>query len=203
MRLPLMDAPNPTLERLASWVPKSPKEMRRVQRRLATAGYLNFGATVAYSFAEIILPLGAAGITLWWLGVSRGWLPALFAAVVGYVVPTFWLSRKIELRKRQIRNGLPDALDLILLCIEAGSSVDQAVVKTSNELAITHPALADEMRLITTEMRAGKPRLDKLEDVCTLPPGIQQVLKLPEDSTNRVVRKVVEEAVDENRVKSA
>ena len=138
--------------------------MRRVQRRLATAGYRHFGATVAYSLAEILLPLAAAGATIWWLGVSRGWMAALFAAVVGYVAPTFWLSRKIEARKRQIRNGLPDALDLILLCIEAGSSVDSAVVKTSNELAITYPALAEEMRIITTEMRAGKPRLEAFKN---------------------------------------
>ena len=161
---PLMDVPNRTLERVASMVPKSPKDMRRVQRRLATAGYHHFGATVAYSLAEILLPVVAGLLTIWWLGVARGWIAALFAAVVGYVLPTFWLSRQIELRKKQIRNGLPDALDLILLCIEAGSSVDQAVVKSSNELAITYPALAEEMRLITTEMRAGKPRLEAFKN---------------------------------------
>jgi tight adherence protein C len=161
---PLMEVPNETLQRIATIVPKSPKEMRRVQRRLATAGYRHFGATIAYSLAEVLLPLAAAALTIWWLGFARGWIAALFAAVVGYVLPTFWLSRKIELRKRQIRNGLPDALDLILLCIEAGSSVDQAVVKTCNELAITYPALAEEMRLITTEMRAGKPRLEAFKN---------------------------------------
>jgi tight adherence protein C len=161
---PLMDVPNPSLQRLAAIVPKSPKEMRRVQRRLATAGYRHFGATLAYSFAEIVLPLAAGGLVIWYVGPTRGWIPALLAAVLGYVVPTFWLSRQIEKRKRQIRNGLPDALDLMLLCIEAGSSIDQAVVKTCSELAITHPALAEEMRLITTETRAGKPRLEAFKN---------------------------------------
>jgi tight adherence protein C len=161
---PLVDAPNVSLQRLATFVPKSPKEMRRVQRRLATAGYNHYGATIAYSVAELLLPLAAAALVIWWFGVTRGWLPALLAAVIGYVIPTFWLSHQVEKRKKQIRNGLPDALDLILLCIEAGSSVDQAVVKTTNELAITYPALAEEMRLITTETRAGKPRLEAFKN---------------------------------------
>jgi tight adherence protein C len=161
---PLMDVPNPSLQRLASLVPKSPKEMRRVQRRLATAGYRHFGVTIGYSLAEIVLPVAAAGLIIWYLGLTRGWIAALLAAVVGYVIPTFWLSHQIEKRKKEIRNGLPDALDLILLCIEAGSSIDQAVVKTTNELAITYPALAEEMRLITTETRAGKPRLEAFKN---------------------------------------
>jgi tight adherence protein C len=156
--------PNPSLQRLASVVPKSPKEMRRVQRRLATAGYRHFGAAIAFSLAEILFPLAAGFLVLWILGITRGWVPALLAAVIGYVIPTFWLSQQIEKRKRQIRNGLPDALDLMLLCIEAGSSIDQAVVKTCSELALTYPALAEEMRLITTETRAGKPRLEAFKN---------------------------------------
>ena len=61
-------------------------------------------------------------------------------------------------------NGLPDALDLMIVCIEAGSGIDQAIMKTSDELDITHPALAEEMRLVTTEMRAGKPRLEAFKN---------------------------------------
>jgi tight adherence protein C len=161
----LTDVPNAAVAKLATIVPKSPKEMRRIQRRMTTAGYRSLGAAVAYSLAEIILPLAAAGITIWYLGVSRGWIFALLAAVVGYIAPTFWLAHKIELRKKQIRNGLPDALDLILLCIEAGSSIDQAVVKTSNELAISYPVLAEEFRLVTTETRAGKSRLEAFKNL--------------------------------------
>jgi len=156
----LIDVPHDVLKRLAAVVPKSPKEMRRVQKRLAAAGYRSFGAVVAYSLSELVLPLVMAGLALWLLGLHRGWLVALFAAVLGYMAPTFWLARQTEVRKKQIRNGLPDALDLILLCIEAGSSIEQAVMKTSNELTIAYPALAEELRLINTEIRAGKPRLE-------------------------------------------
>jgi tight adherence protein C len=156
----LTEIPSPRLKRLASLVPKSPKEMNRLRRRLATGGYRSLGAAVAYSIAELVLPVVAGALTLYFVGWSRGVVLAVLAAIVAYMLPTFWLGRKIERRKRQIRNGLPDALDLILLCLEAGSSIDQAVVKTSSELAITWPALAEELRLITIETRAGKPRME-------------------------------------------
>ena len=80
------------------------------------------------------------------------------------MLPGFWLGRKTALRQKQIRNGLPDALDLMIVCIEAGSGIDQAIVKTSDELDISYPALAEELRLITTEMRAGKPRLEAFKN---------------------------------------
>ena len=63
-------------------------------------------------------------------------------------------------RQRQIRNGLPDALDLLIVCIEAGLALDQAILKVSEELALSHPALADELQTLTNEVRAGKPRME-------------------------------------------
>jgi len=68
------------------------------------------------------------------------------------------------LRQKAVRNGLPDALDLLIVCLEAGSSLDQAIVKASNELEVAHPALADELKLITIEIRAGKPRIDAMKN---------------------------------------
>ena len=80
------------------------------------------------------------------------------------MLPSLWLGRQTTLRQKQIRNGLPDALDLMIVCIEAGSGIDQAIVKTSDELDISHPALAEELRLLTTEIRAGKPRLEAFKN---------------------------------------
>jgi tight adherence protein C len=84
--------------------------------------------------------------------------------MLGYLLPSFWLSQKTAKRQKQISNGLPDALDLMVVCVEAGSGIDQAIMKTSDELAISYPALAEEMRLIGTEMRAGKPRLEAFKN---------------------------------------
>ena len=94
------------------------------------------------------------------LGVSRGGIFALLAAGVGYALPGFWLAHKTAQRQKQIQNGLPDALDLLIVCVEAGSGLDAAIVKATEELSIAYPALAEELRLITTETRAGKPRLE-------------------------------------------
>ena len=72
--------------------------------------------------------------------------------------------RLITLQKRRIENGLPDALDLMIVCVEAGSGLDQAILKTSEELKISHPALATELQMITTEVRAGKPRIEAFKN---------------------------------------
>jgi tight adherence protein C len=89
---------------------------------------------------------------------------ALLAAVIGYALPGFWLANRTAARQKQILNGLPDALDLMIVCVEAGAALDQAVVKASEELAIAYPVLAEELRVINTEIRAGKPRLEAFKN---------------------------------------
>ena len=161
--LQLTDAPKAWVKRFQQIAPKSPKDLSKLRRRLSAAGYRSLTAAVLYGAAETLLPFIVGGVTLLTLGFSR-WYFALFAAAIGFVLPSVWLGRQTALRQKQIRNGLPDALDLMIVCIEAGSSIDQSIVKTSDELDITWPALAEEMRLITTEMRAGKPRLEAFKN---------------------------------------
>jgi len=74
------------------------------------------------------------------------------------------VSRKVANRKKQIQNGLPDALDLLIISLEAGLALDQAVLKCSEELAVSYPALAHEFQMINIETRAGKPRLEALKN---------------------------------------
>ena len=161
--LQLTDAPKAWVKRFQQIAPKSPKDLSKLRRRLSAAGYRSLTAAVLYGAAETLLPFIVGGVTLLTLGFSR-WYIALFAAAIGFVLPSVWLGRQTALRQKQIRNGLPDALDLMIVCIESGSSIDQSIVKTSDELDITWPALAEEMRLITTEMRAGKPRLEAFKN---------------------------------------
>lgn len=159
----LVETVSPRIARVPG-VPKSPKEMGRLRRRLAMAGYPDATAVVVFALAQLITPLLFVMVTLWFVGMGSGLIFALFAAAIGYMLPGVVLARKIELRKRAIREGLPDALDLFIVCVEAGCGLDQAIVKASNELAITHPDLAYELRLITTEIRAGKPRLEAFKN---------------------------------------
>jgi tight adherence protein C len=161
--LQLTDATSPWVKRFQQVVPKSPKELSKLRRRLALAGYRSTKAAALYAASETLLPFIVGGGVLLSVGLSR-WYLALLGAMLGFVAPSVWLGRQTALRQKQIRNGLPDALDLMIVCIEAGSSIDQAIIKASDELDITHPALAEEMRLIATEMRAGKPRLEAFKN---------------------------------------
>jgi len=145
-------------------VPKSPKEMGRLRRRLAMAGYTSPTAVVLYALANLVSPVLLGLVATATVGVRSGWLLVLFAAAVGYLLPGLLLARKIERRKREIREGLPDALDLFIVCVEAGSGLDQAIIKASDELGLSYPSLAYELRLITTEIRAGKPRVEAFKN---------------------------------------
>ena len=161
--LALTDKPSAVVKKVSTFIPKSPKEMGRLQRRLTRAGYPSTKAAVYFAAAELITPIIFAGAVIWYWQ-SRGLIFALLAAAIGYMVPGFWLANRTAKRQKEIRNGLPDALDLFIVCVEAGSALDQAIVKASEELAIAYPALAFELRMITTETRAGKPRLEAFKN---------------------------------------
>lgn len=162
-------AVQPALQKAAStrnaqytktFIPLSPKQMSQLQRRLARAGYSSSRPMLVYLAAQAGCLLLLGGLTWWLLPRNTGWFVAVIAAAIGYLVPSLVLDRKISLRQKAIQNGLPDALDLFIVCLEAGSSLDQAIIKASDELDIAHPALAEELRTLTLETRAGKPRLE-------------------------------------------
>jgi tight adherence protein C len=104
-------------------------------------------------------------LLLTFLGTANGGaVVAALGGVVGYMLPDVMLAHQVRKRGKAITNGLPDVLDLMIVCIEAGSSLDQSIVKASDELEIAHPALAYELRVITTEIRAGKARLEAFQN---------------------------------------
>jgi tight adherence protein C len=164
-RTPLTETPSAAARRFASLVPRSPKDLTRLRRRLMRAGYYSFTAAAVYTVAEVAAPLILAAVSLAMLGGRTGWIFALLAAAVGYMMPGMVLARQIEHRKKQIRNGLPDALDLLIVCLEAGCALDQAIVKASDELELAYPALAQELKLLIAETRAGKSRLDAFRNL--------------------------------------
>jgi tight adherence protein C len=162
---------------LQRFVPKSPKEMGRLRRRLAAAGYTHPAAAVIYSLAELGLPLLLVAIPLIVLPFKLALLVGLLGGAIGFFLPGFILERRIRGRQAQISNGLADALDILIVCVEAGNAIDQAILKAAEELQVSHPVLAHELHLVNIETRAGKPRLEafrnfaertKVEDVRSL-----------------------------------
>lgn len=88
----------------------------------------------------------------------------VLAAAFGYFLPRFFLKRIVAHRQRAIQLGLPDALDLAIICVEAGLSLDHALQRVGQELQLVHPELSDELRLITLEIQAGKTRAEALRN---------------------------------------
>jgi tight adherence protein C len=160
----LTDSPDPTVARVSKILPKTAKDMSRLQRRLARAGYPKFEHAVYFSIAELLLPVICAGAVISLMGVRDGWMFAILIGALGYLLPGLYITRLVALRQRAIQNGLPDALDLLTVCVEAGSGLDQAIAKASDELQLAHPILAEELRTVTTETRAGKRRFDALKN---------------------------------------
>ena len=160
----LAELPTPQQQKIASYIPKSPKEMGRLQRRLATAGFHGYTPVLVYVVGELVGAVAGFVLVFFVAGLRTGWLFGIAGAVVGYLMPGFIVARRIRLRKKQIENGLPDALDLLIVSLEAGLALDQAILKCSEELVIAYPALSQELQLLNTETRAGKPRVEALKN---------------------------------------
>lgn len=163
--LRLSELPTPQEQKIAFYIPKSLKEIGRLRRRLAMAGFHGFEPVLVFSVAEVIGAVGGFIVVFLVMGLRTGWLfGGIAGAVVGYMIPGYIVARRISLRKKQIQNGLPDALDLLIVSLEAGLALDQAILKCSEELVIAYPALSGELQFLNTETRAGKPRVEALKN---------------------------------------
>jgi tight adherence protein C len=145
-------------------VPLSPKNMGMLQRRLTSAGFHQKSAPQLFLAAQVVLAALLFVLPIYFIGQTRGLMFALIGGLVGYIAPGLLLDRRIAARKLKIENGLPDALDLLIVSIEAGLGLDQAILKSSEELTIAHPELAEELRLVNIECRAGKPRIEAFKN---------------------------------------
>ena len=153
------------LKRMGNVAPKSPSEMGKLRRLLVAAGYR--GADAMIVFFGIRLGLALTGFALFAtpLLVRPNVMTALAACALGYLLPTMALKRLVKRRQHRIRLGLADALDLMVVSVEAGLGLDQAILRVSDELAHAHPDLAEELRLINLELRAGKGRAEALRNL--------------------------------------
>jgi tight adherence protein C len=153
-----------TLKRVGKAVPRSPSEMGKLQQRLVTAGYRGNEAVAVFLGLRVGLALLLFLLFGSSLIVRSNIFAALAACGIGYVLPGMLLARIAKRRQHKIRLALPDALDLLVVSVEAGLGLDSAIQRVADELAFAHPELADEMRLINLELRAGKARGEALKN---------------------------------------
>jgi len=126
-------------------------------RRLMLAGYRKPAHVDIFLGARLVLPvaLGCLSAILF----STNLFLFLMTLVVGFFIPDFWLNLAVKKRREKIRLSLPDGLDLLAICIEAGLGLDQGIVRVGNELRVSHPELSEEFLQINLEQRAGATRI--------------------------------------------
>jgi len=155
------------LKQIGARVPSSDLELASLRKTLLQAGIRSENAAPVFFGLRIVGTVGMliAGLTL----ESR--LPnnqslrialVLSSAMAGWVLPKFFLEKKVKKRREILRLSLPDALDMLVVSVEAGLGLDQAIQHVARELVTSHPQLSEELTLVTLEMRAGKRRSDAL-----------------------------------------
>jgi tight adherence protein C len=141
-------------------LPRNPKDVSLAQKRLICGGYREDVHLNIFFGSKALVPLLLVIITTFlntaYLDGNFTWY--LVAAGIGFLVPDIWLRRRTAKRRLQIRLGLPEALDLMVVCIEAGLGIDQAILRTSTELNKSQPEISDELGMVVLEQRAGRPR---------------------------------------------
>jgi tight adherence protein C len=154
-----------TLKKIGNIAPKSPSEMGNLQKALMYAGFRGNEALPIFFGIRLGTALVFFGVMALPIFVRPNILFALGAAGLGYLLPSMVLKRLGKRRQHRIRLGLPDALDLLVVSVEAGLGLDQAIQRVADELGFAHPDLCDELRLINLELRAGKNRTDALKNL--------------------------------------
>ncbi|MBI3473278.1 MAG: type II secretion system F family protein [Candidatus Solibacter usitatus] len=158
------------LKKLGSLVPASPKDTTIMQRRLIRAGFRGpnalrtlYGAKFA---GAILVPLMTSGPVIGSATDSANKVVTMFAAVaIGFFAPNEYVRMMAKRRQKQIRRGLPNALDLMVVSVESGLGLDQAIVQVAKELSSAHPEISEEFGLMNLELKAGKRRIEALRNL--------------------------------------
>jgi tight adherence protein C len=158
------------LNRLGTVLPTSPKDMSVQQRRLVRAGMRGPNALRMLYGSKVILgvtlPLVMAAVV--WNSGSEGSnkvLAVLAAAGLGFFGPNEYVSLMSKRRQKEIRRGLPNSLDLMVVCVESGLGLDQAILQVAKELEHAHPEISEEFAMVNLELKAGKRRPEALRNL--------------------------------------
>ena len=164
------------LDPLSKALPLSPADVSQTRAWLIQAGYRDPKHVSIYFGTRVLFALlGLTTVVL----ISGFGSPLLLVGVTafGFFIPRFFLKRAMKERQRRIQLGLPDALDLTVICVEAGLALDQALLRVGEDLSHAHPELSSEFHLFNLETRAGKPRAEALRNMA-LRTGVEDVKSL-------------------------
>jgi tight adherence protein C len=135
----------------------------KLKARLNSGGLHGKASADMFFAAQFLVPLSAAAAGTM---IRSNTLYCVIAfGVMGYLLPDMWLTRKTAGRRKRIRRSIPDALDLMVICVEAGLGLDQALLRIGDELAVSHPDIHEEFLQVNREQRAGRPRLEAWQNL--------------------------------------
>ena len=151
---------------LGGFVPRSAEEMSRQERKLVRAGIRSKDSVVIFYAAQVGVFLGLLIVFLVaGLLYENPVLYVLLSVFGGAALPDIWLVRRTAQRQLAIQNGLPDAMDLAVISVEAGLGLDQALLRVGQEFEKVHPVLSEEFRLHNLEMNLGRTRMQSLRNL--------------------------------------
>ena len=170
------------VSRIGSVMPASPKNLPALKRRLIRAGYRHPSAPRYFQGARAVSIVVFGALVVMVAGGTAGHVDNLVLALgaglmLGYMAPDRYLDFAIRRRQRAIERGLPNALDLMVVCVEAGLGMDQTTLQVAKELQRAHPEICDEFTVMNLELRAGKRRVDALHNLADRT-GVEDVKKL-------------------------
>ncbi len=174
---PSFDAIVGALKRVGNKVPRSPAEMGKLRLRLVRAGFRGDEALPVFFAIRLVTALGAFALLATPIIIRPNVPLAIGACGLGYVLPGIVLARIMKRRQHRITLSLPDALDLMVVSVEAGLGLDQAMLRVGDELDFAHPELSGELRLVNLELRAGKARVEALHNLAERT-GVEDVSSL-------------------------
>ncbi|WIY25932.1 type II secretion system F family protein [Parasedimentitalea psychrophila] len=168
---------NEQLKKFASFLePQDADELSAMELKLRQAGYKSKDSVRFFHFAQFALGILGLILGLVFVYVLNGdteydgqqmMIRIIGPGGAGYMLPKYWITRRIAERQEQITAGFPDSLDLMLVCVEAGQSLDQSIVRVAKELHASYPDLAEEFDIVAYEMKAGKDKDKVLRDMAT------------------------------------
>jgi tight adherence protein C len=153
------------VKRVGEKAPRSMKELGPLRQRLVQAGFRRDEALTIFFGIRIVFALGLFVLFSTSIVMRPNLLLAMGGLGIGYVLPGMGLARLAKRRAHRIRLSLADALDLMVVSVEAGLGLDQALQRVGAELAFAYPDLSGELRLVNLELRAGKPRAEALRNL--------------------------------------
>ena len=160
-----MEAVKAAVKKFGNRVPVSPSEMGKVRLRLVQAGYRGAEALPIFYGTRMAIAMGTFLLFATPLVLRPNVAIGLGGSLLGYLLPGIVLARLAKKRQKKIQLALADALDLMVVSVEAGLGLDQAIMRVGDELSFAHPDLSDELRLVNIEMRAGKARTEALRNL--------------------------------------